>query len=43
MDLLSEELPGWGLTEREVAWLWLVLESRERIQMDECQLNSQTM
>lgn len=43
MDLLSEELPGWGLTEREVTWLWLVLESRERIQMDECQLNSQTM
>lgn len=30
MDLLSEELPGWGLSEREVAWLWLVLESRER-------------
>lgn len=43
MDLLSEELPGWGLTEREVTWLWLVLESRERIQMDVCQLNSQTM
>lgn len=43
MDLLSKELPGWGLTEREVTWLWLVLESRERIQMDECQLNSQTM
>lgn len=43
MDLLSEELPGWGLTEREVTWLWLVLEGRERIQMDECQLNSQTM
>lgn len=43
MDLLSEELPGWGLTEREVTWLWLFLESRESIQMDECQLNSQTM
>jgi len=43
MDLLSEELPGWDLTEREVAWLWLVLETRERLRMDECQLNSQTM
>ena len=42
-DSLSKVLPGWGLTEREVAWLWLVLEIRERIQMDECQLNSQTM
>ncbi len=42
-DSLSNVLPGWGLTEREVAWLWLVLESRECIQMDECQLNSQTM
>lgn len=43
IDSLSEELPGWGLTEREVTWLWLFLESRESIQMDECQLNSQTM
>ncbi|WP_312481577.1 hypothetical protein [Stutzerimonas nitrititolerans] len=43
MDLLSQELPGWSLNEREVAWLWLTLENRERIQMDECQLNSQTM
>lgn len=42
-DSLSKVLPGWGLTEREVTWLWLVLEGRERIQMDECQLNSQTM
>lgn len=43
IDSLSDELPGWRLNEREVAWLWLALESNEGIQMDECQLNSQTM
>lgn len=43
INSLSEELPGWSLNDREVAWLWLALEIQEGIQMDECQLNSKTM
>lgn len=43
IDLLSEELPGWRLNDRELAWLWLTLEIQEGIQLDECQLNSKIM
>ncbi|MAP77974.1 hypothetical protein [Halopseudomonas aestusnigri] len=42
-DTLSEILPDWSLDDREVMWLWLVLTATERIQLDECKLNSKSM
>lgn len=42
-DSLTDQLPGWHLDDREVAWLWLFLERQEDVQLNECQLNSKTM
>lgn len=42
-DALSKTLPGWTLNDRVVAWLWLYLEIRTIVNLDECQLNSQAM
>lgn len=42
-DPLAKVLPGWRLDNREVAWLWLIIESKARGMLEECQLNSGVM
>lgn len=42
-DSLSALLPDWNLNNRVVTWLWLKLITQAKTQLEECQLNSQTM